>query len=142
VLGKLSFATLSGGLIDLWGLTHIYLLFSLLAALTLPVLACMPEHIDSSAEKDLAKDDEVKLSDDEDLKMGKEMGVKMDKDIIAEVDKDTAAEMRCDVFLKSGNDSGLDAKAEVYEDLDLDNEICTEMSLEDTETPYKKDKDS
>jgi hypothetical protein len=43
VLGKLSFATLSGGLIDTYGLIGVYVLFVLLAAATLPVLAYMPD---------------------------------------------------------------------------------------------------
>ncbi len=43
MLGKLSFATLSGGLIDTYGLIGVYVLFVLLAAATLPVLAYMPD---------------------------------------------------------------------------------------------------
>ncbi len=64
MLGKLSFATLSGGLIDTYGLIGVYVLFVLLAAATLPVLAYMPDLQNCEIETDKEFHTEDKKEED------------------------------------------------------------------------------
>ena len=55
VLGKLSFATFSGSLIDVYGMVSVYALFALLAAATLPVLSFMPDLTRDDAKKEMMR---------------------------------------------------------------------------------------
>ena len=111
MLGKLSFATLSGGLIDLYGLVSVYLLFSVLASLTLPILAYMPDldskmgYVDSETEEDggvvfkrdqdmplskMHKDEVVDFKENKDV--DREKNVATDSKITKEADIDLTME--------------------------------------------------
>ena len=47
VLGKLAFASVSGWMIDVWGLNIVFVLFVIFAFLTVPVLLAMPRSGDT-----------------------------------------------------------------------------------------------
>ncbi len=55
MLGKLAFATVSGGLIDVYGMRYTYALFVLLAAVPLPIIAYLP---DTYSDKDKEKSED------------------------------------------------------------------------------------
>jgi hypothetical protein len=117
-------------------------LFTLLAALTLPVLAFMPEHIDTPAVKDVAKyidkDADLKPVNNRDTKVGSDVDAEVDT--FAEMSAGLKASKNLDTESERCLDNLLDLERPVDIDLNTGNEVCSD--IDDVRNPYKKDKDS
>jgi hypothetical protein len=94
VLGKLSFATLSGGLIDTYGLIGVYVLFVLLAAATLPVLAYMPDLQNCDAESEFLTED----NKEEDVLLEENAGKQFVMDVSREKTEENTVRKAADVL--------------------------------------------
>jgi hypothetical protein len=95
VLGKLSFATLSGGLIDTYGLIGVYVLFVLLAAATLPVLAYMPDLQNCEAESEFQTEDKK----EEDVLLEENAGKQLEMNASREKTEENAVRKAEDILI-------------------------------------------